>query len=87
MTKRQQNPPTIRVTPVPRSDDWRVKRDGAERSIAITGTQGQADAIARRVARGTPGGAEVVTHRPDGRVRSKDTIGRRDPLPPRDREH
>jgi hypothetical protein len=75
------------VTPVPRSDDWRVKRDGAQRSSVITDTQAQADAIARRIARNTPGGAEVVTHRPDGRMRSKDTIGRDDPLPPRDKEH
>jgi hypothetical protein len=78
--------PTIRVTKIPRSDDWRVKRDGAQRSIAITDTQHQADEIARRVARNT-GGAEVVTHGADGRIRSKDTIGRGDPLPPKDTEH
>lgn len=85
MTKRS-NPPTIRVTKVPGTSDWRTRRDGADRSIAISHTQGQADAIARRVARST-GGAEVVTHGEDGRIRSKDTISRRDPLPPRDQEH
>lgn len=28
-------------------------------------------------------GAEVVTHRPDGRIRAADTIGKPDPFPPR----
>ena len=85
MAKRS-NPPTIRVTQVPGSDQWRVKRDGAERSSAITSTQRQADARAREIARNS-GGAEVVTHGEDGRIRSKDTIARVDPLPPRDKEH
>ena len=85
MTRRS-NPPTIRVTRVPGVSEWRTRRDGAVRSIAISPTQRQADAIARRVARNT-GGAEVVTHGEDGRIRSKDTIRRNDPLPPKDREH
>jgi hypothetical protein len=85
MTKRNV-PPTIRVTKVPGTDDWRVKRDGAQRAIRITDTQREADRIARRVARGS-GNSEVVTHGEDGRIRSKDTIGGADPNPPRDREH
>ncbi len=85
MTKKP-NPPTIRVTPVPDSQKWQVKRDGADRASAITDTQRQADARAREIARNS-GGAEVVTHGNDGRIRSKDTIGRPDPVPPRDTEH
>lgn len=84
MTKR--NPPTIRVTPVPGSDKWQVKADGAERASAITDTQREGDARARVIARNT-GGAEVVTHGEDGRIHSKDTIGREYPMPPRDKEH
>lgn len=79
-------PPTIRVTPIPGSDQWQVKRDGAERASAITDTQRAADVRAREIARNS-GGAEVVTHGEDGRIRSKDTIGRPDPFPPRDTEH
>lgn len=85
MTKRG-NPPTIRVTPVPDSPKWQVKRDGAERASAITDSQRAADARAREIARNS-GGAEVVTHGEDGRISSKDTIGRPDPFPPRDTEH
>lgn len=83
---KQRSSPTIRVTKVPGSSDWRVKRGGADRSIAITGTQREADQVARRVARNT-GGAEVVTHGENGVIRSKDTIERRDPHPPTDAEH
>jgi hypothetical protein len=75
------------VTKVPQSSQWQVKRDGAERASAVGRTQTKADARAREIARNS-GGAEVVTHRPDGRIRSKDTVGGApDPNPPRDREH
>lgn len=79
--------PNIRVTPVPKSGDWQVRRDGASRASAIEPTQAKADARAREIARNS-GGAEVVTHRPDGRIRSKDSVGAAsDPNPPKDREH
>lgn len=78
--------PTLRVTPIPDSGKWRVKWDGAERSSAVTTTQRVADARAREIARNA-GGAEVVTHGEDGKIRSKDTIARGDPNPPKDREH
>lgn len=83
---KQSAPRPIRVTKVPGTDQWRARRDGAERSIAVTATQRQADQVARRVARNT-GGAEVVTHGENGRIRSKDTVARDDPMPPKDREH
>jgi phage tail tape-measure protein len=66
--------------------EWRVKIGGASRAITAKPTQASAENVAKAIARRT-GGAEVVTHRPDGRIRSSDTIGRKDPLPPRDREH
>lgn len=85
MTRR--SAPTIRVTPLPKSSDWQVKRDGARRASAIEPTQTKADDRAREIARNS-GGAEVVTHRPDGRIRSKDSVGGApDPNPPKDREH
>jgi hypothetical protein len=33
------------------------------------------------------GGGELTTHGRDGKIRSKDTIGGNDPMPPRDTEH
>lgn len=83
MSKR---PPTIRVTPVPGSDEWRVKRDGAQRASSVQSTQRAADRRAHALAQRS-GGAETIVHGVDGRIRSKDTVGRDDPLPPRDREH
>lgn len=76
---------SIHVTPAP-AGGWKVKPAGAQRASAIKPTQAAAEQAAKDLARRT-GGAEVVTHRPDGRIRSSDTIGRPDPLPPRDREH
>ena len=34
-----------------------------------------------------PGGGDLTIKGRDGQIRSKDTIGRKDPFPPRDREH
>ena len=76
---------TIHVTKAP-AGGWRVKAGGAQRATAIKPTQAAAEQTAKAIARRT-GGAEVVTHRPNGRIRSSDTIGRPDPMPPRDREH
>jgi len=76
---------SIHVTRSP-SGEWRVKPAGAQRASTVKPTQSAAERAAKDLARRT-GGAEVVTHRPDGRIRSSDTIGRRDPNPPRDREH
>jgi hypothetical protein len=79
--------PTIRVTRVPDSKNWQAKRDGADRASAVEPTQKAADARAREIARNS-GGAEVVTHGTDGRIRSKDSVGgQHDPNPPKDTEH
>lgn len=66
---------------------WTAKRAGGERSsIPAQRTQLQAEAVAKDLARRT-GGAEVITKGRDGKIRSSDTIAKRDPHPPRDREH
>lgn len=73
---------------VTRNDSgWGATRDGATRSsIPRQPTQAQAEQAAKDLARRT-GGAEVITHRPAGEIRSSDTIGKQDPFPPRDSEH
>lgn len=53
---------------------WAVKREGAKRASSSHKTQAEAIAAGRRLALKS-GGAEVVVHRSDGRVRDVDTIG------------
>ena len=78
-------PNQIHVTKGP--GGWGAKRAGAERSsIPRQPTQTAAERAAKDLAVRS-GGSEVITHRPDGRIRSSDTIAKRDPNPPRDREH
>jgi uncharacterized protein DUF2188 len=68
---------------VPRGDDWAVQREGGDRASGIYGTQREAEDAARRMTHNS-GGGEVVTHRPDGRIRDSDTIDpAKDPFPPR----
>lgn len=70
----------------PRSNGWANKRDGADKAASIHPTQAQAIAEARRMLL-EDGGGELKVQGEDGRIRSKDTIGKPDPFPPRDREH
>lgn len=65
---------------------WANKRDGAERPASLHQTQKQAVDAARQNLLNS-GGGELKTKGLDGRFRSKDTIGRPDPYPPKDREH
>lgn len=74
------------VSPNP-AGGWDVKAPGAQRSSAHEPTQAAADRRAAEILRNV-GGGERITQRPDGRIRSKDTIApARDPYPPRDKEH
>ena len=66
--------------------DWVNKRHGASRAASIHSTQEQAEDAARDMLKKS-GGGELNTHGRDGRIRSKDTIGRSDPYPPKDTEH
>ncbi len=78
-------PKQIHVTK--NSDGWGATRAGSTRSsISRQPTQAAAEHAAKYLAKRS-GGAEVITHRPSGRIRSSDTIGLRDPNPPIDKEH
>lgn len=59
---------------------WQVKGEGNTRATARTATQKDAISIARGIARNQ--GSELVIHRPDGRIRDKDSHGK-DSFPPR----
>lgn len=64
-----------------RSDgSWQVKGEGASKPYRVTRTQAGAVDIARDVTRNQ--GSELFIHRPDGRIRARDSHGR-DPFPPR----
>lgn len=70
---------------VPRGDGgWAVRSEGAERADSKHKTQSDAIDRAREIAQGRE--TEVVIHRPDGRIRDKDSYGK-DPSPPKDRKH
>lgn len=69
---------------VPAGNSWKVKSAGSEKSSKVTSTQAEAIQVGRRIAMNR--GSELVVHRTDGTIRSKDSFGN-DPFPPRDREH
>lgn len=66
---------------------WQDRIEGAGRASSLHHTQADAEAAAKDRLRRTPGGGEVITHRPNGQIRDSDTINRRDPNPPRDTRH
>ena len=65
------------------SGGWKVSRQGAERASSRHSTQADAIDRARTTARSEKG--EVFIHRPDGRIRDRDSYGN-DPCPPRDKK-
>ena len=65
---------------VPRGDAWAVKGAGNTRATSIHSTQREATAAGRAIAERQ--GSELVIHRPDGRIRDKDSHGH-DPFPPK----
>lgn len=65
---------------VPHSDRWAVKGVGNQRATSVHDTQQQAIDAAREIARNQQ--AELVIHRPDGRIRDKDSYGN-DDFPPK----
>ena len=66
------------VTPHP-DGGWHVKGEGNERATVRTSTQKEAIDRAREISRNQ--GSELIIHRPDGRIREKDSHGN-DPFPP-----
>lgn len=71
-----------------RRDDgkWINKRHGNENASGVHDTQKAAEDEARDMLKKS-GGGELITHGRDGKIRSKDTIGKSDPYPPKDTEH
>lgn len=63
---------------------WAVRGEDNERDTSRHDTQADAIDAARGVARNQR--SEVLIHRPDGRIRDRDSYGN-DPHPPRDRRH
>jgi hypothetical protein len=64
---------------------WAVVKPGARRASSTHRTQAAAEKAAKRTVRRL--GGEVTTHSRKGRIRDSDTIGRRDPHPPKDTRH
>lgn len=58
---------------VKRNDGWAVVKEDHDRASAVTSTQKEAIDRAREIV-ANAGGGEVVTHGPNGMIRSKDTI-------------
>jgi len=67
------------VHAVPHNGSWAVRREGASRVSSTHGTQTEAAAAAREIARREHG--EVFIHRPNGQIRDRDSYGH-DPYPP-----
>ncbi|WP_375056153.1 DUF2188 domain-containing protein [Zobellella sp. DQSA1] len=65
---------------VPHQYGWAVKDAGNQRATSVHDTQQQAIDAARDIARNQK--SELIIHRPDGRIRDKDSHGN-DPFPPR----
>jgi uncharacterized protein YdaT len=65
---------------VPHKDGWAVKGEGNQRATSVHDTQQQAFDVARQIARNQQ--SELVIHRPDGRIRDKNSYGH-DPFPPK----
>jgi hypothetical protein len=64
---------------VPADDQWGVRGEGNARLTSRHATQGEAEHAAREIARRER--SEMVIHRPDGRIRDRNSYGR-DPFPP-----
>ncbi len=69
---------------VPHDGKWAVKGAGNQKATSTHSTQSDAIDAARGIAQNQQ--SEVVVHRPDGRIRDKDSYGN-DPCPPRDTKH
>ena len=69
---------------VPHKDGWAVKREKAQRSIVVTPTKQEANAIGHQIGKNSK--VNVITQRKDGTIQSHDTFGN-DPCPPKDKEH
>lgn len=69
---------------VPHGNDWAVKGAGNQKATRVVSTQAKAIELAKEKAKKQK--TELVIHRPNGRIRDKDSYGN-DPNPPRDKKH
>lgn len=65
---------------VPHGDDWAVRGAGNQRVTSTHDTQAEAIEAAREIAINQQ--SEVVIHRPDGRIRDRNSYGN-DDYPPK----
>ncbi len=65
---------------VPHDNGWAVKSAGASKAKSVHQTQQQAIDAGRSTAMGRE--SELFIHRPDGRIRERNTYGN-DPFPPK----
>ena len=65
---------------VPHDSGWAVRIEGNERASSIHPTQRDATQVGRDRARRDE--VEILIHRQDGRIRSRDSYGN-DPFPPK----
>lgn len=66
---------------------WRVKKEGGDRSSGLANTQKEAERLAKELARNS-GGGEVRIHGLDGKIRDSDTVSpANDPCPPKDKKN
>jgi hypothetical protein len=71
---------SFHVIPYP-DGGWAVKKGDSSRASRVFDTQKDAIDWGKTASRN--GAAEIIVHRPDGTIRSRDTHGN-DPHPPRD---
>ena len=64
---------------IPVNGQWGVKGEGNEKYTALTSTQAEAIAIARKISQNQQ--SELFIHRKDGTIRDRDSHGD-DPYPP-----
>jgi hypothetical protein len=64
---------------VPYKGQWAVKGEGNSRATKITSTQNNAIEVAKGIAKNN--NSELIIHRPNGRIREKNSYGS-DPFPP-----
>ena len=69
---------------VPHDGRWAVRGEHNEKVTSVYNTQSEAIGVAREIAQNQQ--SEVVIHRPNGRIRDKDSYGN-DPYPPKDTKH
>lgn len=65
---------------VPSNGSWAVQSAGASRASRVTSTQSEAIQIGRQMA--INNNSELIVHRTNGTIRSKDSFGN-DPFPPK----